>query len=155
MGEAERRMYKPSVCTCGKWEKRKDACINQASVPAESGRSGKAHIQTKRLYLRKVREAEKRMYKPSVCTCGKCERWKAHVQTGHLYLRKYGCRKVWAQFRQPYALRGRKKSLRYLGGIFQNESNHFYISIHFGRHNIESAFFCIKLYIFFFVSGCN
>ena len=55
-------MYKPSVCTCGKREKRKDACINQASVPAESGRSGKAHVQTKRLYLRKVGEAE------SACT---------------------------------------------------------------------------------------
>ena len=107
-GEVEKRRYKSSESTCGKWEKRKDACINQASVPAESGRSGKAHVQTKRLYLRKVGEAEKRMYKPSVCTCGKCERWKAHVQPGHLYLRKYGCRKVWAQFRQPYALRGRK-----------------------------------------------
>ena len=69
-------MYKSSESTCGKWEKWKDAGINRARIPAESARSGKVQVQTKRLYLRKAEEAEKRRYKPSVCTCGKCERWK-------------------------------------------------------------------------------
>ena len=33
---------------------------------------------------------------------------KVQVQTGRLYLRKYGCLKVWVQFRQTHTLRGRK-----------------------------------------------
>ena len=75
--ETEKCRYKSSESTCGKWEKRKDACINQASVPAESGRSGKAHVQTKRLYLRKAGEVEKRRYKSSEGTCGKWEKRKS------------------------------------------------------------------------------
>ena len=75
--ETEKCRYKSSENTCGKREKWKSACINRASVPAESGRSGKAQVQTERGYLRKVREVERRMYKPSVCTCGKREKRKS------------------------------------------------------------------------------
>ena len=112
-------MYKSSESTCGKWEKRKSACTNQASVPAVSVRGGK------------------RTYKPGTYTC-------ENMDAG-----KYG------HNLDSLTLSVAEKNHWYLGGIFQNESNHFYISIHFGRHNIESAFFCIKLYIFLFISGGN
>ena len=61
-GRAGKRMYGGGNCTCGKREEPGSARTAAGNVPAESGKSRKAHVRRREMYLRKAGRARKRMY---------------------------------------------------------------------------------------------